>query len=287
MYFQTWSSRWASAGSELDLGKLEKPVTIVNLAFVQPTCTYYTGQRTWAGTGLNFSSDFGVVAEAIKILRGKGIKVMLSVGGGSYWSTTQIFQPANCVALMNDLGCDGIDLDWEVGAAQDNELTYAIVCLKPLIGAGKISIAGWSTGAYPKDGGTFSGMNISALVNQGVHLDWVNIMAYDAGTGYKSQNAWNAYKSYYGGPLLLGMEVGTQGWGGALLQSDEVRSDCGYVLAGGKQNGIMVWALQKESVGTVSVPEIITITQQVWGAGDSGGGRCCFCPHCGYSLTIS
>ena len=75
VYFQTWSSGWAADVSGLDLARVDAGITILNLAFVLPKCTYFPGQRTWDVTGLQFSSDFGVVVAGIASLRKKGMKV--------------------------------------------------------------------------------------------------------------------------------------------------------------------------------------------------------------------
>jgi GH18 family chitinase len=172
VYYPSWSAPWTDAGAKMDLVSL-KNVTIVNLVFAHPNCTYQKGSLSWAGTGLEFSMDFKVVATAIALLKQKGVKVMLSVGGGSYWSTPQPFQSQACLDLMTDLGCDGIDLDWEVGTSDAASLTKAILSLK---GKCLISFAGFSTGAYGPDGSQYMGMNIDAMEKAGGAVDWINIM---------------------------------------------------------------------------------------------------------------
>ena len=288
VYFQTWSSGWAADVSGLDLARVDAGITILNLAFVLPKCTYFPGQRTWDGTGLQFSSDFGVVVAGIASLRKKGMKVMLSVGGGSYWSDPKYeFQPANCIALMKDLGCDGIDLDWEVGADHDGQLCYAIEQLKRLMPDGKkISFCGWSTGAMDKVGGDqFRGMNVSALVQQGGNVDWVNVMAYDAGPSFDSKAALMHYRKYYKGPLSLGFEVGTQAWGGAMLSRDQVVATCEFVKNEDSRNGVFVWALQKESVGTPSTMDIVAIARQTFGVSVPAPAGV-VCPNCKRALAL-
>lgn len=80
VYFESWASNWTDKAENLDLSQLSSPISHVNLSFVQPACAYVAGQRSWQGTGLEFSADFSVVAQAIKMLKERGIKVMLSVG---------------------------------------------------------------------------------------------------------------------------------------------------------------------------------------------------------------
>ena len=263
VYFESWSSTWTNDPNNLDLAQLSSPISIVNLSFVQPACAYVAGQKTWQGTGLNFSQDFWVVSAAIQILRKKGIKVMLSVGGGSYWSDPNvIFNPSNCVALMKDLGCDGIDLDWEVGEKYDYQLTDAIKNLKPLMPSGTfISFAGTSTGAFGKtgNGDNYKGMNIHAMTNQGGNVDWINIMAYDAGPNYDPIGALECYRIYYTGPLLLGFEVGDMAWGGYKITLRDVVNWSCRTLKESPKNGIFIWAYHKDPAGTPSVQDIITI----------------------------
>ena len=247
VYYESWSEKWTDTASKSGLANIEKPISIVYLSFAKPDCKYVSGQNTFSGTGLSFSYDWKILCEAIRLVKSKGITVMLSVGGGSYWSSTTIFHAADCVALMNDLGCDGIDIDWEGHADKDYELTDCIRWLKPLMGSKKISFAGFSTGAYGKDGDTYKGSAIDAMTKQGSNVDWINIMAYDAGKNFDPLGALAAYSIYYKGPLLLGFEVGKQGWGDDLLTIEEVEKNCGVVKARGKENGIMIWSYQKSS----------------------------------------
>lgn len=265
VYYESWSEKWVSDASKSGLASVDKPVTIVYLSFANPECKYVAGQNSWINTGLNFASDWKVVKESIGIVKKKGITVMLSVGGGSYWSGTKTFNAQNCVDLMNDLGCDGIDLDWEGNAKKDYELTDCIKKLKPLMGTKKISFAGFSTGAYGKDGDTYKGSAIDAMVKQGSNVDWINIMAYDAGKNFDPLGAFAAYQIYYKGPLLLGFEVGKQGWGDDLLTQEEVEKNCTVVKAQGKQNGIMIWSYQKGNDNlTPTTKEVIQTASKIF-----------------------
>lgn len=263
MYFQSWSSKWTKEPSKMDLAQLASPITIVNISFVSPGCIYLYGQNTFQNTGLNFSQDFWVVKAAVALLKKKGIIVMLAVGGGSYWSSPKTKYNAKCcVALMKDLGCDGIDLDWEVGTKYSYELTKAIAETKPLLSSCHyLSFAGWSTGAFGLNGDTFQGMSIDAMTKQGSHVDWINVMTYDAGPSFDPVGAMECYAIYYKGPLLLGLEVGTQAWGGALLKKDQAEQWMKRVVQQNKEYGIFVWAWQKDSEGkTPSVADLVQMT---------------------------
>lgn len=262
VYFETWSSKWSNDPKTMDLSLISSPVTIVNLSFAAPGCSYWSGQNTFQNTGLNFCQDFWVVKGAIDLLRKKGIKVMLAVGGGSYWSNPGTYYNVDgCIALMNDLGCDGIDLDWEVDFARSSELTSAIIVTKKKLKQGQfLSFCGWSTGAFGANGDAHQGMNIHAMVNQGSSVDWVNIMGYDAGPSFDPIGSLECYRMYYRGPLLLGFEVGTQAWGGALLSKDQAMRWTEKVSKYSPEYGIFVWSWQKESKGTVSTKEIMEIS---------------------------
>ena len=122
VYFESWSSSFATNANSMDLANIKQPINLVFLAFAIPACTYLKNSMSFIGSGLNFTSNFLVVKQAISILKSNGIIVMLSVGGASY--QFDIFNSTNIVDLATDLGVDGIDIDWEPtsGAAKSNEL---------------------------------------------------------------------------------------------------------------------------------------------------------------------
>jgi len=100
VYFQSWSSHWASFSETLDLSEVD--ADIIYLAFARPDCGYRSGQNSFGGTGLDFSSNFDVVKGSIKILRDQGKIVMLSVGGASYSFNSVNYYGIE--ALARDLG---------------------------------------------------------------------------------------------------------------------------------------------------------------------------------------
>ena len=175
VYFESWASKWTSDPNKMDLAILEN-ADIINLAFVLPSCKYTSGQNTFENTGLDFSQDFSVVKAAIQKQRSKGVKVMLSVGGASYsdWSS---FNCAGIWALKKDLGCDGIDLDWE-GGAKDSAMLTTFVKQMGAFKCPYMSIAAFSTGAYTDKQDWYSGVCIPCLKECGSLLSWINLMAY-------------------------------------------------------------------------------------------------------------
>jgi len=250
IYFDSWASKWGSDGSKLDLALLDiNGLTCVNLAFAQPDCSYKSGQKTWDGTGLNFSQDFSVVYDAIKILQGRGITVMLSVGGGSYSNWTG-FNSMAIKDLAIDLGVCGIDVDWEDGSGK----TKLIDIMKEVWTPKYLSFAGFSTGAFePSEGDQWRGSAIDTLKWGG--FNWVNIMAYDAGPGFDVSGAYDSYRVLWSGDLVLGFEVGAPGWGGYMLTSGDVVSGVDHVK-NDLNGGVFVWSWGSDSTGTPSLIDI-------------------------------
>lgn len=269
IYFPTWASPWVAKSSDMDLAKLPQTVPgvgIVYLSFADPTCNYVKQQRNFNGTGIQFSQDFSVVVGAIKILKDAGVIVMLSVGGGAYWSGSKTYHAKNCVDLMNDLGCQGIDIDWEGHADRDYELTDALIDTKKQLVPGQfLCFAGFSTGAYGKDGDTYKGSAIHAMINANAIIDWINIMAYDAGSSFDPLGAFDCYRIYYGGVLYLGFQPGVQGWGGHLTTEAEVKKHTEYVKNTDVKHGIFVWCHGK--TGTPNASQIMAMTWGILNAG--------------------
>jgi len=269
IYFETWSSPWTSDPTTMNLSQLPTMypgITTVNLSFAQPNLQYAKGQHTFANTGLQFSQDFSVVVAAIKILTSKGIKVMLSVGGGSYWSSPSSFNAQACVDLMNDLGCTGVDVDWEVGISDSKALTTSIIALHNA-GCPRISFAGFSTGAYgAQDGDTYKGMSIDAMINAGQYIDWINIMSYDAGSSFDPLGAFTCYRIYYKGQLNLGFEPGTQSWGDKIIKMTDVDAMCNWVKKDGSVNGVFIWSNMKDTTGSPSLASIVAESVKILGS---------------------
>jgi chitinase len=292
VYFQSWSSKWVSSGKDLDLANLDSRINVVNIAFVNPGCNYVKGLYSFAGTGLDFSMDFGVVKDAIALLKGRGVVVMLSVGGGSY-----AFPPSNnavaVCSLAVDLGVDGIDLDWEPSNGVLSSGRFGeIISEYRAVWGGKLSAAVWSTGAGRNLGSGYSGMNVDGLKSNGVMLNWINFMAYDAGSDYDVEANFGEYRNVYSGKIYLGIEVGQQGWGGYVT----VQSDIDKALACVKKDGnagIFIWSLQKDSVGSPSVDSILGSVSSILSSGVVGGvssekewklNICC--PACQYNIKL-
>lgn len=262
-YYTTWDAPWVSKPEDLNLARIPEKypgVDCVNISFAKPDMEYTYGR--FEGTGLQFSMEFQVVVGAIKILRAKGVTVMLSIGGGSYWHDPKKYNVSSCVQLCHDLGCDGIDIDWEGHVDRDYELTSAIKETKKA-SSKLLSFAGFSTGAYPpQQGDPFMGMNIAAMKAVGNLVDWVNIMTYDAGPTYNPCNALDNYRLYYKGPLNVGYEIGEQAWGGYLITVSDVSKWALYYRKENIKNGCFVWRLGKQ--GNPSDVEVLKIAKDIF-----------------------
>ncbi len=280
VYFESWTPVWTSNAKSFSLSQVEKPVDVVYLAFCRPDCNYKKGQKTFAETGLDFSVDFQVVVDSIAILKKKGILVMLAVGGATF--PFHNLYAKSCVLLMNDLGCDGIDIDWEPadGVKSSGKLGDIIGEIRSYIGPyKKLSMAGFSTGCLAANGDTFRGMCIPGLQSHGVLLDWVNVMAYDAGKDFDVLNSYNSYKKYFTKTVNIGFQVGVQGWGDGKLDLDQVVKACDYVASG---DGCFIWAYFKS--GDPSTQQVIDKAFQTFLKKQPLSQ--CKCPNCGYLLTV-
>lgn len=176
VYLETWAIKW-SASTANEITSLYPNINMVYLSFAKPDNTYRKGDCKFDNTGLNFSMDFKVVVESIRILKKRKVKVLLAVGGGSYWSEPKPFNHLGVVDLMEDLECDGIDIDWEVGITDDAAPKNAMEVLYPLLKGKILSYTCFSTGAFPKSlNDKYRGMNIKALKEFGSFIDQVNVM---------------------------------------------------------------------------------------------------------------
>lgn len=300
VYWQSWSSAWTASPDGMDLvAKLDPRIGVVYICFAQAAnMNYSRGRNSFSGTGLQFSQDFWVVKSAIAKLKARGVVVMLSVGGASYPFTKDSANICGCADLALDLGCSGIDIDWEpADPGRDSwQFGHIIEAFRNALWDGaKLSAAVWSTGAHPVSDGGYSGMNISGLKSNGGMLDWINIMAYDAGTGYDAVDACRRYRSIYSGPLYLGFCIGQQGWGGALLSEKNVSDGLAYLTYDAPRNGIFIWSYQKDPGGTPTVMRILDLAQSAFNntptpappPSPTETGCKLSCPNCGYKQSIS
>lgn len=265
-YFQSWSSAWASDPAKMDLANVKEPCNIVYLSFAKPDLDYKSGAKSLKGTGLDFNSDFKVLQGAIKILKDRGVVVMLAIGGETYGFDKVNYD--NVAALCKDLGCHGIDIDWEdkAGKSADHKLGPIIDGIRQALPDGCVSLTGLSVGAYgngkfsnSKPSSQNTGMCIKGLQKNGYQVDWVNIMSYDAGPTYSPVEGFDAYSSYYSGPIMVGAQVPPEAWGGNVVSLNDIKKYADHIKTG--YNGIFVWSYQKQ--GSPSNMDIINMAKQI------------------------
>ncbi|MDC1106365.1 glycosyl hydrolase family 18 protein [Prolixibacteraceae bacterium] len=116
-YFPSWKEYNPTPNSALR----EVPSWINHLfiAFAKPEMRYRKGSFSLRNTGLQFHYPSKIngklLRNTIKILHAKGIKVLLSMGGGTYCNHLNYYNIHwnEIKALVDDMGFDGIDWDIE------------------------------------------------------------------------------------------------------------------------------------------------------------------------------
>ncbi|SEK93820.1 chitinase [Aquimarina amphilecti] len=114
-YFPSWSESWTTTGQGSKLRDIPEHVTHVFLAFARPNLRYQKGSLDITGTGIQTPYDGQTLKESISILKAKGIKVILSIGGETYWGTNAAYDInyQQIKDLVDDIGFEGIDWDFE------------------------------------------------------------------------------------------------------------------------------------------------------------------------------
>lgn len=120
-YFPSWSETWLTNGNS-KLTSLPAHVTHVFLAFGKPNLRYTKGSYDLAQTGIQVPYDGAMLKQAVGILAQKGTKVILSLGGETYWGSSDAYSInyGQIKDLVDDFGFAGIDWDYEPnGGFQD------------------------------------------------------------------------------------------------------------------------------------------------------------------------
>lgn len=292
--FVTYASTWNTSIYDLTTANIPNYITHVNLSFVRPDTTYQKGSYAFDQGVAGFEFVEGAMTNngqktftsqqaqdlrnSIATLKARGTQVWISVGGWSYsqgdqWSH---FNAPRVVALAQDLGASGVDIDWESSTSicnkadsasfsctKDAEVGNIISTLHSEIQARNaglgISIAGWSTGAYYVKGSAFEegkvqwgspfgGTLYNLVKNHGNKLTFINLMSYDAGDYYDAREGYESYRAIYNGPINMGMEIAPEGAGGAVL---EVSAPSGTVYDADMMNGQNNMAVQYYNVETM------------------------------------
>ena len=152
-YYESWSDSWSGSGANSALAKLPSYVSHVYISFMKPgmeaqgaafnsnvcslrphdVCTMHTHNYwhpsalcadttyssgagvTWAGTGIQFSSEASVIKDAIALLKkaNPGTMVLVAVGGATYTNWGAL-NAAGIASFVQTFSLDGVDIDFEV-----------------------------------------------------------------------------------------------------------------------------------------------------------------------------
>ena len=113
-YFPSWSESWPSNGCS-KMREIPPHVTHVFLGFAKPNLRYVKGSYDITGTGIEVPYDGVMLKETVQILRDKGTRIILSIGGETYWGTNDAYDInyQHIKDLVDDMGFEGIDWDFE------------------------------------------------------------------------------------------------------------------------------------------------------------------------------
>ncbi|NEW06523.1 hypothetical protein GK047_10920 [Paenibacillus sp. SYP-B3998] len=292
--YVTYASTWNTSIYDLKLENIPNYITSINLAFAKPDTNYQLGSYAFdqAVAGFEFFEGAATnngqkkftaqqaqdLRSNIAALKARGTESWVSIGGWSYSQGNQwaSFSAPHVVNLALDLGASGVDIDWESSGSSCNKLTSEqFSCSKDAQISSiitslyneihsrnanlKISIAGWSTGAYyvkntPFEegkvqwGSPFGGTMYRVVKDQGSKIDFINLMSYDGGEYYDPREGYEAYRAIYAGPINVGMEIAPEGAGGAVLKLNAV---AGAVYDAEMLNGLNNNASQYYNVETL------------------------------------
>ena len=114
-YFPSWSETYAGPGQGSKLRDIPPFVNHVFLSFAKPNMRYEKGSFDLSGTGIEVPYSGCDLKESVSILREKGINVILSVGGETYWRDASSYEIiyTQIKDLVDDIGFAGIDWDFE------------------------------------------------------------------------------------------------------------------------------------------------------------------------------
>lgn len=219
--------------SEQKLNDIPTYVDYVILAFAGPTkdstietsflCSRYSSQliKTW-----------------IKILQNKGIKVLMSLldTPETHWDNIDLSIFANSVKeiVIDEWGCDGLDIDAESGMNPNNYVNKFVELatkLRKVIGDDLILTYTCYMGTNTYDGDILK--QIKDKIN------WIQLMAYF--NSFNSMiNLYNDYKTIMNDNICIGVKAGEPD----MTPINEVKKLCKW---NSKKKGIMLWTYNRDT----------------------------------------
>lgn len=114
-YFPSWSESWTSSNQNSKLREIPNFVNYIFLGFAKPNLEYTSGSFDISKTGIEVPYDGCTLEESVAALKNKGIKVILSIGGETYWGNPNAYNINynQIKSLVDDIGFAGIDWDYE------------------------------------------------------------------------------------------------------------------------------------------------------------------------------
>ena len=115
-YFPSWSENYTSTDQNSKLREIPTFVNYVFLSFAKPDLTYIKDSFDISDTGIQVPYDGCTLKESVTALQDKGVNVILSIGGETYWTSDTIYNNINyqhIKDLVDDMGFIGIDWDFE------------------------------------------------------------------------------------------------------------------------------------------------------------------------------
>jgi chitinase len=272
-YYESWLAS-ADPHRNVDevLAGLPRVLDVVNLAFMRPDA-HYSGQFDLSGTGLEFQYGGAVLKSSIRRLKEKSpnTKVLVAVGGSEAANWAH-FAPAAIARFVRDFELDGVDIDFEPTSPRCRKLAEKVRCdtdelllksitdLRSLLPRPAVmSLTAHSTSAFGEDrwrdaspqGGPNYGMLLGFLRNRHAseEIDLLNIMAYDAGSDFDPIQAYDAFRHYFRGPILIGFTPPPEAWGEHAYSPAEVARVLRAALRRGAA-GAMLFGLRKMPAGS-------------------------------------
>ncbi|MFT4804153.1 MAG: chitinase [Psychroserpens sp.] len=114
-YFPSWSENLPSADQNSKLREVPSFVNYIFLSFAKPNLSYTIGSYDISDTGIQTPYNGCTLRESVSVLKDKGIQVILSIGGETYWGSPEAYNInyQEIKDLVDDIGFAGIDWDFE------------------------------------------------------------------------------------------------------------------------------------------------------------------------------